>query len=143
MRWSRLIRRRFAADALAVVAAVAVAGSALLPWHRSGRVTRDGFALARVADGLGLVTGAPRRALFVGVFLLPLLAALAFGAAVAGRRQWTGALVVAAGVVGLGSAFVVFRALRFGESGPVFAVVAGLAAVVCGCRLLLGKEGSR
>jgi hypothetical protein len=126
-----------------VVAAVAVAGSALLPWHRSGRVTRDGFALARVADGLGLVTGGPRRALFVGVFLLPLLAALAFGAAVAGRHRWVASLVAVAGVVGLGSALVVFRALRFGESGPVFAMVAGSVAVACGCRLLLGKDEVR
>jgi hypothetical protein len=119
-----------------------VAASALLPWHRSGRVRRDGFALARVADDIGLVSGAPRQALFVGVFLLPLLAACAFLAAVAGARRIAGLCACGAGVVGLTSALVVLRQSGGRQVGPVVAIVAAVTAVGCGVHLVLSREAS-
>ena len=117
-----------------------MAAAALLPWHRSGRIRRNGFALARVAHGLGLVDDGPRRVLFVLVFLLPLLAALTFAAAVAGWWRASGALACATGAVGLASAFVVFRTIRFGQPGPLVATVAAIAALVLGARLALGRN---
>ena len=93
-----------------------------------------------MADGLGLVDDGPRRVLFVFVFLLPLLAALTFAAAVAGWRRATGVLACAAGGVGLASAFVVFRTLRFGQPGPIVASVTALGALVLGARLIVGRN---
>ena len=119
-----------------------VAASALLPWHRSGSVRRDAFALARVADNLGLVTGAARQVLFVGVFLLPLLAAASFLAVVAGGRRVAGVCACAAGVIGLSSALVVLRLSGGRQAGPVVAIAAAVVAVGCGVRLVLSREAS-
>lgn len=119
-----------------------VAAAALLPWHRSGEVRRNAFALARVAENLGLVSGGPRRALFVAVFLLPLLAASAFLAAVAGRRRMAGICACAAGGVGLASGAVVVRLSGGRQPGPVVAIVAAVAAVGCGSHLVLSRKAS-
>jgi hypothetical protein len=117
-----------------------VAASTLLPWHRSGRARRDAFALARVADELGLVTGILRQALFVGIFLLPLLAACTFVAAVAGARRVAAACACAAGVVGLSSAAVVLRQPGGRQAGPAVAIAAAVTAVGCSlCLVLSGK----
>jgi hypothetical protein len=119
---------------------VVVAASAWLPWHRSGQVRRSCFALARIADSLGVVTGAPRRVLFVAVFLLPLLAASTFLAAAIGSRRSTGLLACATGIVGPASAAVVLRLSGGQQVGPVVALAAAVAAVGCGAHLVLRRS---
>jgi len=122
---------------------VAVAASAaLLPWHRSGSVRRRGFALARVAEHLGLVSGGARRALFTALFLLPLLAASAFLAIVAGNRRIAGGCACVAGLVGLASGAVVVRVTGGRQVGTVTAMVAGIVAVGCGVHLVLSRKAS-
>jgi hypothetical protein len=119
---------------------VAVAVCArVLPWHRSGSVERDGFALARVADEIGLVTGGTRRILFVGVFLLPLLAAATFLAVAAGRRRLAGVGASAVGGIGLASAVVVLRFSGGRQVGPVVTATVALIAAGCGLSLILGR----
>jgi hypothetical protein len=117
-----------------------VAASAWLPWHRSGQVRRSGFALARIADSLGVVTGAPRRLLFVAVFLLPLLAASTFLAAALGSRRVTGLLACVTGTVGLASVAVVLRLSGGQQVGPVVALAASVTAVGCGLHLVLRRS---
>ena len=118
--------------------AVAV-GARVLPWHRSGSVERDGFALARVADEIGLVTGSTRRVLFVGVFLLPVLAAATFLAIAAGRRRIAGVGASAVGGIGLASAVVVLRVSGGRQVGPVVTAMAALIAAGCGLSLILRR----
>jgi hypothetical protein len=89
-----------------------------------------------VADSLGLVTGAPRRVLFVGVFLLPLLAASTFLAVAVKRERAAGACACFAGVVGLSSAAVVLRVSGGDQVGTVVALVAAVTAVGCGLHLV-------
>jgi hypothetical protein len=125
-----------------VASAATVAAAALLPWHRSGSVRRNAFALARVADNLGLVTDGPRRALFTAVFLLPLLAAAVFLAAVAGNRRLVGASSCVAGIVGLASGAVVVRLSGGRQVGPVVAIAAAVTAVGCGLHLAITRKAS-
>lgn len=112
----------------------------VLPWHRSGSVARDAFALARVSDQIGLVTGSTRRVLFVAVFLLPVLAATAFLAAAAGRRRITGVVTTTVGGVGLASAAVVLRVSGGRQVGPVVTAMAAVVAAGCGLSLILGRQ---
>jgi hypothetical protein len=140
MPWKPTIRRPFAAEVAAATAAVAVPVCArVLPWHRSGSVRRDAFALARVADEIGLVAGGGRRVLFVGVFLLPVLAAATFLAVAAARPRVAGVSASAVGVIGLASAAVVLRVSGGHQIGPVMAAMAALIAVGCGVSLILGR----
>ena len=141
MPWRRVIRRRFAAEVGAVAASVAiVVDAAFVPWHESGSVHRTGFALAGAADRLGLVTGGPRRILFVCAALLPLLTALAFAAAVARLSRVVGVLGCVVGVVGLASVAVVVGTTDTSQPGPPIAAVAALIAVACGARLVLRRS---
>jgi hypothetical protein len=97
-----------------------------VPWHRSGRVARDAFALARAADGVGVVTGPARRVLFVAVFLLPFLAASALLAAVAG----------------IAGATVVLRLHGTPPPGPWVAWLLALLALASGSRLIFWREAT-
>jgi hypothetical protein len=119
-----------------------VAAAALLPWHRSGSVGRNAFALARVADNLGLVSDVPRRALFTAVLLLPVLAAVGFLAAVAGNRRLVGLSSCVSGTVGLASGAVVARLSGGRQVGPVVAIVAAVIAAACGLHLVLNRKAS-
>lgn len=111
--------------------------AALAPWHRSGRVHRNAFALAHATERLGLVTGAPRRILFVSVYLLPLLAALALLAAIDRRTRIVGGLCVLAGVVGIVGAIVLLRTPGMHQTGPKLACVAAPVAIAIGVRVAL------
>jgi len=117
------------------VALVGVA--ALLPWHRSGRVHRNAFALAHATERLGLVTGTPRRVLFVAVYLLPLVAALTLLAAIDHRRRVVGVLCTIAGIIGLVGALVLLRTPGMHQTGPKVACVVAPVAVAIGVRVSL------
>jgi hypothetical protein len=141
MRSRPRIPRRSAAEAVAVLAAAAVVGAAaLLPWHASGEVERDAFELARAAEGLGLVSGGPRRVLFVCLAVLPMVAALGLAAAVARRPRLVGAMSCIAGGVGLASVAVAVWATDVSEPGPPVAAVAAVVAVACGASLVLRRS---
>lgn len=120
-----------------------VAAAALVPWHRSGSVRRNGFALARAADRVGLVTGGWRQALFVCVALLPLLAALVLAAAVLRRSRLTGLFACVVGLVGLASVAVVVGATDTSEPGPPLAALAAVLALASGARLLVRRSRVR
>lgn len=117
-----------------------MAAAALLPWHRSGEVERSAFELARAADALGLVTGGPRRLLFLCLAVLPLLAALALAAAVAQRPRVVGVMSCIVGVVGLASVGVAAWATDTSDVGPPVAAVAAFVAVSCGTSLVLRRS---
>ena len=144
MQWSTRIRRPSAADAWLVAAvgsAVAlVVDAVLLPWHRSGRARRNAFALARAAHSLGLVTGAPRRLLFVAVYLLPLIVGLAVLAAIAARPRAAGLASGIAGLVGLVAAIVLLRLRGSHQTGPQLACVVASLAIVSGARLVMSRS---
>jgi hypothetical protein len=112
----------------------------VLPWHQSGLEERDAFALARVADEIGLVTGTTRRFLFVAVFLLPVLAAMSFLAAAAGRWRVAGVMTSTVGGVGLASAAVVLSVSGGRQIGPVVTAMAAVVAAGCGLSLVLGRH---
>ena len=119
-----------------VAASAVVVSGVLLPWHRSGGVRRNGFALARVADDLGLVSSSPRRVLFVAVFLLPLLAALVLGGAALGWPRAVGSATICVGVLALAATMVVQQAIGVSQVGPVVTGLAGVAALGCGALTL-------
>lgn len=126
-------RRLRVATVVAVAAAVAVAGSFLLPWARTGRAVRSGFALARTAEVLGLADAVPLRVLVVGVWLTPMLAGLAWTAAVLGRERSAGALAALSGAlaVSAGAVVVGVGGVR-PEVGCWAGMVAGVAALAWG-----------
>lgn len=126
-------RRLPVATVVAVGATVAVAGSFLLPWARSGQAVRSGFALARTVDVLGLADAAPLRALLVGVWLTPMLAGLAWTAAVLGRSRAAGLLAALAGALGFAAGAVVLASSGVTvQAGCGAGMVAGVAAFVGG-----------
>ena len=129
--------------AVGVVANAALVGGAALPWHHSGARQRNAFALARVADDLGLVDTGPRRALLVAVYLLPLLAAFTLLAATLDRRRVTGLFTAFAGVVGLTSAAVDLNLSGSRLVGPAVTIAAGLVAMGCGARLVYKGDQRR
>lgn len=125
--------RRSAAEAVAVVSAASVVAVAFFTsWHRSGRVHRNAFELARALDRLGLVRGDTRRGLLIAVDLVPLLAALTVLAAVERRRRLTGALAMATGFVALGASAVVLRVAGLRQPGPKLCAVVSSVAIVSG-----------
>ena len=126
-------RRPRVATMVAVGAAMAVAGSFLLPWASSGRAVRSGFALARTVDVLGLADAAPLRVLLVGVWLTPMLAGLAWTAAVLGRERTTGVLAGLSGALAVAAAAVVVAAGGVRpEAGCWAGMVGGVAALAWG-----------
>ena len=129
--------------ALVVIANGALVVGAALPWHQSGSRVRNAFALARVADDLGLVDTGPRRVLLVAVFLVPLLAALTLLAATLDKRRVTGLFTSFAGVVGLTSAAVDLNLSGSRLVGPAVTLAAGLVAMGCGARLVYKGDQRR
>jgi hypothetical protein len=126
-----------------VVASAAVLGGALLPWHRSGRVHRNGFALARAADDLGLVSSTAYRVLFVAAYLLPLLGALTLAAAVARWHRATGLGACIVGVLAVAATMVALHSIaRHHQPGPFVTGLAGVAAIACGLQTLRGGDNT-
>jgi hypothetical protein len=107
-----------------------VAVSAFLPWASSGRATRSGFELARIADRLGLADTPLRRALVVAVAFLPALAGAAWTLAVLRRPGWVATLGTVSAAVVLTAAVIVWRAPLQAEAGPWVGAVSGCVALV-------------
>lgn len=116
---------------MAVAASAAVALTTVLPWARSGRVTRSGWALAGTVSRLGLPGTGALRVLLVLFLLTPVLAAGAWIAAFANRPGIVATLAGSSGLVAT-SAWV---ALRF---SPLDARVGAHLALVTGGVALLG-----
>jgi hypothetical protein len=114
---------------LAVAGTIGTAVAPVLPWARTGRSVRSGFALAHLAQRLDLATTGPMKALLVGVALLPLLAAAVWTAAALEWRRVMALLAAAAGGVAIAGAVIVWRSPVDALIGPVVSVVAGAAAV--------------
>src|SRR5439155_12761016 len=109
----------------AVAGAVAVFALGFLPWARSGRAVRSGFALARSARDLGLAGSPPLRVLLVMWALLPLLVAALAIAAVLDRRRLTASLTVTIGLLGIAASICVAVTALPLEIGPWCAALAG------------------
>jgi uncharacterized membrane protein len=122
---------------VAVGGAIAVLLSALLPWSRSGTVSRDAFELARVADELGELDGGVGRLVLLGWYAIPVLVAVAWLAATFVRPVLVATL---AGTVALlavvAGAAVLASALRTGP-GPTAALGAGAATLAAAARLAI------
>ena len=114
-----------------MAASAAVALTTLLPWARSGQVTRSGWALAGTLSRLRLDGTGALRPLLIAVLATPVLAAGAWVAAFANRPGIVATLAGSSGLVAT-SAWV---ALRF---SPLDARVGAHLALVCGGVALLG-----
>jgi hypothetical protein len=117
------------ATVVTVVGAIGAAVAPVLPWARTGRAQRSGFALAGLAHRLGLASTWPLKALLVGVALLPLLAAAVWTAAALEWRRVMAAVAVLAGGVAIAGAVIVWRSSVDALVGPVVGAGAGAAAV--------------
>lgn len=120
---------------LSVAGAVAVLGSAMATWSRSGSVGRNAFELARVADELGEVRSGVARLALLAWFAIPMLVAGVWLAAtfvrpyvVVGLAGTVACMGVLAGVVAIVSP------LRTGP-GPWLAIPAGAATLLMVGRL--------
>jgi hypothetical protein len=131
---------RRAAVVVTVAGAVGAAAAAALPWARSGRVVRSGFALARLADALGAADRFPLRGLVIAVAFLPALAAATWVAGVLDRRRWMAGLGAMAGGVALAGAYVVWRTPVETGVGPVVAAGSGAVALVGASLTVIGRN---
>ena len=127
---------------LAVAACLAVLCATVLPWIRSGATRRSAFALARGADALGFIDSPGRRALLVVWYLLPFLTAATWTAAALRRAGVVALLAALVGGMSTAAGIVVMVWVR-AEPGPVLAVVAGAAAVVCATLVVLAGRDAR
>ncbi|MBV8960660.1 MAG: hypothetical protein JOZ37_04605 [Actinobacteria bacterium] len=114
---------------LTVAGAIGVAVAPVLPWARTGRAARSGFALAHLAQRLGLAHTWPLKALLFAVALLPLLAAVVWTAAALEWRWVMAALAAVAGGIAIAGAVIVWRSTVHALVGPPVGAVAGAAAV--------------
>lgn len=117
------------ATVLTVIGAIGAAVAPVLPWARTGRAERSGFALAGLAHRLDLASTWPLKALLVGVALLPLLAAAVWTAAALEWRRVMAVLAVVVGGVAIAGAAIVWRSSVHSLVGPVVGAGAGTAAV--------------
>ena len=116
-----------------------MAVTTLLPWARSGQVSRTGWALAGAVHRLGLDQTGPLRVLLVLFLFTPVLAA---GTWIAAFRDRPGVVATLAGSSGLvaGSAWVALRVSPLeARVGAHLALASGgvalLAAMTVGCRI--------
>jgi hypothetical protein len=105
---------------------------AFLPWAYSGEVDRAAFALARTARNLRLADTVPLRILLVAYYLMPLLVAVTWLAAVGGKWAWAAGAAALSGVLAVAAGAVVLYAPVRAGAGPWASMVAGLAALVGG-----------
>ena len=115
---------------LCVAATAGVAVSAFLPWASSGRASRTGFELARIADRLGLADTPLRRALVTSVAFLPALAGIAWTAAAMHRPRWVATSGGVSAAVVLTAAVVVWRSPLAPGIGSWVGAVSGAVALI-------------
>lgn len=125
---------------LVVLVWLVVAALGLLRWS-TGDVDRTGFALARALERAGLVDTPARRALYVGVVLVPVVAAAVTLAAALGARRLVGGLAVVLGAVTATAAVV---ALANDASGPGAVVTLGTGSLAAGAggRLVMTRPAT-
>jgi len=117
------------ATGLTVAGTIGAAVAPVLPWARTGRTERTGFALAHLAQRLGLAHSWPLKALLFGVALLPLVAAVVWTAAALEWRRVMATFAVLAGGVAIAGAVIVWRSSVDALVGPVVGAGAGATAV--------------
>lgn len=134
----RLLRWRIAQCWLAGAGlALAIAGS-FLPWIVSGTVTRSIYAIAGVADRLGVIGDGPMAALLRS---FPVFAALCFAPVIAAAFRWwrtAGALAMVIGLV-LSVLSLGVLALALGKVGLTVRLdPLGPSVMAAGALLLIG-----
>ena len=117
------------ATGLTVTGTIGVAVAPVLPWARTGRTERSGFALAHLAQRLDLAHSWPLKGLLFAVILLPLFAAVVWTAAALEWRRVMAVLAVVAGCVAIAGAVIVWRSSVHALVGPSLGAGAGAAAV--------------
>ena len=118
---------------IVVALTVALAGSLLLPWVRSGAVDRSAWSLAGGARRLGVVDSALGEALLVVVFFVPALAFAAWIAAALDRPRFVSGFALAAAAITIVGALVVIRSsldITYGVFIGTFTAVADCVAVI-------------
>jgi len=120
---------------LSVGGAIAVLGSAMATWSRSGSVGRNAFELARVADDLGEVRSGFARAALLAWYAIPMLVAGAWLAATFVRPYLVVGLAGTVACMGvLAGAAALASPLRTG-AGPWLAIPAGIVTLLMAGRL--------
>ena len=117
------------ATGLTVAGTMGTAVAPVLPWARTGRTERSGFALAHLAQRLDLAHSWPLKALLFAVVLLPMFAAVVWTAAALEWRRVMAAVAVVAGGVAIAGAVIVWRSSVDALVGPVVGAGAGAAAL--------------
>lgn len=135
------------ASALAAAGGVAVAIGSLLPWVWSGRVGRNLYQLAGLADRLGFLGTVPSAVLAIVPILcalpvvLLLLSLVRFGALAAivigfaAMATGVGVIVVGSGRSAAGIAVAV--------AGPITAAAGGLILIVAGIAAIGSRQRAR
>jgi hypothetical protein len=121
---------RTRAEIGALAGAVLTLGTALLPWHRSGQVQRNGFALARAVDRLDLLEGTASRLVLWAWFAVPALVAAAWLASSLRRPRLVAVLAGSVGVIAVVASVIVLAAPFPVLAGPWVGLVAGTATLV-------------
>jgi hypothetical protein len=117
------------ATAVTVTGSIGAALAPVLPWARTGRAKRTGFALAQLAQRLHVASNRPMKALLIGIALLPLLGAVVWTAAALDWTRVMAGSAAGAGCVAIAGAVIVWRAPVDPLIGPVVGAVAGATAV--------------
>lgn len=113
-----------------VAASIGVVASSLLPWVRTGEVTRSGFALARTLRDAGLADVRFVRPLLIVWFVLPLLGTGAWAALAFVRVRAAALLAVATACVGAMIAAAVLASPVESEIGPPLCIASSVLALV-------------
>ena len=127
------------ATAATVAGSIGAAAAPVLPWARSGRAERSGFALAHLAQRLHLASSGPMRALLFGVALLPMFAAVVWTAAALQWRVVMAGVAAGTGAVAIAGAVIVWRSAVDPLIGPVVGAAAGATAVAGAIGTLLRR----
>jgi hypothetical protein len=124
-------------------AATVEVAAAFLPWVRTGERQRTSFELLGSARRLGLFPSGWERSVADLWYFVPLLVAVAWLAAAAGRSRTVVAGTTLAGVAGVAVASVVQRARVPAAIGLRVTLTASLVAVLLGLAYAVGSVGRR
>ncbi|HVM68027.1 MAG TPA: hypothetical protein VMU14_24330 [Acidimicrobiales bacterium] len=130
--------RRRALSSAVVVGPGLVLAALWVPWARTGAVTRSAFGLVAALRSAGLLHGAPARALFAVVALVPGLTAATWVLWAARYRRAAAATAVVAGALVAGASLAV-RAVAADVAAPslTWATVAAVGCIAPGALVLV------
>jgi hypothetical protein len=130
--------RHRALSSAAVVSSGLVLAVLWAPWARTGAVTRSAFGLVAALRGAGLLRGAPARALFWVVALVPGLTAATWVLWAARYRRAAAATAAVAGALVAGASLAV-RAVAADVAAPslTWATIAAAGSVAIGVLALV------